>query len=159
TLGPAITKAAEAHNAAAVGKDGKPKGPRFEPVPTEPPAGPPPEGLPALSDRVRRGDLYAFVENPAGVDRAQAAPEVRCHSGNPHDDALRDWLTGVVNDQVRAARFRTAGVDRGLADRLSRPVPVENLGLLARASGGPVLPGATGAGAGAIKAAEKVDPV
>jgi ABC-2 type transport system permease protein len=158
-LGPAITKAAEAHNAAAVGKDGKPTGPRFEPVPAELPKGAPEEALLALSDRVRRGALYAFVEIPADVDRPEVAAEVRYHSDNPNDDALRGWLTGVVNDQVRAARFRTAGVDRGLADRLSRPVSVENLGLLDRASGGPSAPGAAGAAAGAIKAAEKVDPV
>ena len=54
------------------------------------------------------------------------------HSNNPNDDIVRNWLNEVVNNAVRARRFRSAGLDQALAERLSRPVKVENLGLVER---------------------------
>jgi ABC-type Na+ efflux pump permease subunit len=155
---PALKAAAEQHNAGVEGKDGKATGPRFEPVPTEASAGPTDAALLALSDRVRKGELYAFVEIPAEVTRPGPGAEVKYFSDNPNDNALRGWLTTVVNDSVRASRFQAAGIDRNVADRLAIPVPVENLGLVARESALGASTGAT-APAGKIKAAEKIDPV
>lgn len=161
-LGPSIRAAAEAHNAAVVGKDGRPTGPRFEPVPADPAAASAPSDatLLALSDRVRKGEFYAVVEIPADIVRPGRGSEIRYYSDNPNDDSLRNWINGVVNDQVRSQRFRAAGIDRAVADSLGAPVPVENLGLVARAASKPAPSGSGGAASpGAIVAAEKVDPV
>ena len=58
----------------------------------------------------------------------------------------------MVNNEVRSRRFRAAGLDRALADRLSQPVKLENLGLVERS--------AESAGSRrAVKSAEKVDQV
>jgi ABC-type Na+ efflux pump permease subunit len=107
----------------------------------------------ALSDRVRKGELYAFVEIPADIARPAGKAAMKYHSDNPNDDSLADWLSAIVNDQVRSRRFRDAGIDRELADRLSRPIEMDNLGLLSRAE-----PGSPGQ-AGGIRAAEKIDKV
>ena len=57
---------------------------------------------------------------------------------------LRGWIAGVVNADVRARRFKAAGIDQTVAERLSRPVPTENLQLAERSDAG---------------SAKKVDPV
>src|SRR5262249_32621915 len=69
----------------------------------------------------------------------------------PNDDILRNWLSEIVNSEVRSRRFRAAGLDQALAERLSRPVFVENLELVERTPD-------TGSGS-TVKSAEKVDPV
>jgi ABC-2 type transport system permease protein len=148
-LYPAIEAAAKVRNNELAQRGAS--APRFLPSREQGAAGE--EQLLALSDRVRKGALFAFVEIPPDIARPSGEPAIRYHSENPNDDRLLDWLEGVVNDQVRSRRFRDAGIDRALADRLSRPVEVENLGLLSRAIG--PSPGQ----AGAIRAAEKIDKV
>ena len=158
---PAVRAAAEAYNARVVGKDGQPTGPRFELVPVEVPKGPPEAALLALSDRIRRGELYAVIEIPAELDRAEpnaaagSKVELKYYSDNPNDDALRNWVTGVVNEQVRSRRYVAAKIDRKVAEYLGSYVPVENLGLVSREAAGK----AAGNGPGKILAAEKIDPV
>jgi ABC-2 type transport system permease protein len=157
-LYPAIELAAEAHNAKlpdARGKNARPRmEPELEPSPAALRAGDSSLAL-VLSDRIHRGELDAYVEIPAGVIEPAAAnatgSSLEYHSNNPNDDTIRNWLTGVVNGAVRARRFRSAGLDQALAERLSRPVLVENLVLVERSSEG-------GSTAG-VKSAEKVDRV
>jgi len=155
-LYPAIAEAAVAHNAKLPDARGKNARPRMEP-----------EQLPAaarggdsaleldLADRIHRGELDAYIEIPAEVIEPAAAgakgTALEYHSNNPNDDIVRNWLTQVVNGAVRARRFRSAGLDQALAERLSRPVEIENLGLVERSSEG-------GSAAG-VKSAEKVDRV
>src|SRR5262249_42970748 len=104
-----------------------------------------------LSDRIRRGDLDAYIEIPAGLMEGSAVgakgSAVEYHSNNPNDDILRDWLTTVINNEVRARRFRAAGLDQALSDRLSQPIQFENLELVERDE------------ASGVKSAEKVDPI
>jgi ABC-type Na+ efflux pump permease subunit len=165
-LEPAIRAAAEAYNATVVAKDGRPSRPRFEAILGGTPHGDDRDLL-AMSDRVRSGELFAFVEIPADVENAGPGSVVKYYSDNPNDDSLRGWLTGVVNDQVRSRRFLAAGIDRAVADRLAIPTGVDNLGLVARESTGAV-PSASAAskpgvaadqGPARIKAAERIDPV
>ncbi len=141
-LYPAIEEAALAHNAKLPEARGRNARPRMEPE-LERSAGtgedPTALGL-ELSDRIHRGDLDAYVEIPPGVvdppaDAADTKP-LEYHSNNPNDDTIRNWLTVVVNDAVRARRFRAAGLDRALAEKLSRPVEVENQGLVERSAEG-----------------------
>lgn len=142
-----LKQSAEAHNAAVV-KDGVQTAPRFEPV-DDAGTGSPEERLLGLSEKVRSGELYAILEVPAEF----SAP-IKYYSNNPNDNSLRAWLAVIANEEVRSRRFREAGIDRAVVDRVSRPVDVENLGLVSRASG----PKASGT-PGRIVAAEKVDPI
>jgi ABC-type Na+ efflux pump permease subunit len=158
TLYSAIERAATAHNAKVPEERGKNMRPPMVPELAASPSGAPVQDDPALdlelSDKIRRGELDAYVIIPGGVLQAagpgaKAAP-LRYHSNNPNDDSVRKWLDDVVNSEVRARRFRAAGLDQALAERLSQPVAVENLGLVERT------PGEAGS---AVKSAEKVDQV
>jgi ABC-type Na+ efflux pump permease subunit len=160
-LFPAIAKAAEAHNARLPDERAKNARPRMELEPADPAAASSPGGQAelavALSDRIRRGELDAFVQIPTGVIDPGKAGEggrsVSYHSNNPNDDLLRNWLGAVVNAEVRSRRFRGAGLDQALADRLSQPVEVENLQLVERGATGPEAPGSP------ARSAEKVDVI
>ena len=151
----AIEQAAQAHNAKLPDARGKNARPRMEPEQFPSSAGG--NGDSALelelADRIHQGELDAYVEIPASVVEPAAgnlpANSLQYHSNNPNDDTIRNWLTEVVNKAVRARRFRSAGLDQALAERLSQPVLVDNLGLVERSSTG-------GADTG-VKAAEKVD--
>jgi ABC-2 type transport system permease protein len=98
-----------------------------------------------LSDRVKRQELFAFVEIPPDI--LMAAAPIRYHSDHPSYEALPNWLRGTINRTVTNERFRLAGVDRTVVDRLTRPAPIELLGLVNRDKSGR----ATGA--------EHVDPI
>jgi ABC-type Na+ efflux pump permease subunit len=158
-LYPAIERGAQAYNAQTVDAKGKAIRPRIQPSPV-PTAGPGPvdPAVPLeLSDKIRRGELDAYVVIPAEAIPAPSSstarsPALEYHSDNPNDDVVRNWLGPTVNAEVRARRFRTAGIDQSLADRLNQPIGIDNLGLVDRQAS------ATG-GQPAIKAAEKVDPI
>jgi ABC-2 type transport system permease protein len=110
-----------------------------------------------LSDRVRRGELDAFaVIPPHAIEtpptNVAQAPSLEYHSDNPNDDLVRNWLVAAVNGEIRVRRFRAAAIDQAVADRVSQPVGIDNLGLFDRDLSAP-------AGQLAIKAAQKVDPI
>jgi ABC-type Na+ efflux pump permease subunit len=154
-----IERAAAARNAALAGQDGKLTGPRFIPELATATSGSREELLLSLSDRVRTGSLFAFVEiPPAATEPTSTEPvALRYHSDAPNYNDLRSWLEQVIGAEIRARRFRAAGVDPALAARLERPASAEHLGLLARNA--PALARGATASAGTIKAAEKVDMV
>jgi ABC-2 type transport system permease protein len=143
-MAPAIEAAAAERSASA--RDGRTVA-RFIPV-AVPPDGRPPEELRLeLSDRVRRQELFAFVEVPADVLNPEAQGRIRYHSDHPSYEALPNWLRSTINRAILTERFRTAGIDRATVDRLTRQAPVELLGLFDRREGG------------GVKEAEHVDPV
>lgn len=104
-----------------------------------------------LSDRVRKGELFAFiVTSPDILDGTRenaGQARIRYHSNQPTYDYVRRWLSAIINDQVVSVRLADAGIDRGVVERAMQPVSVENLGLLERGA------------AGEIKQAAKVDEV
>ena len=156
-LYPAIAEAAKAYNAAMVDKAGKPTAPPFEPSQAQPPEGDDRLLRLDLSEKVRKHDLFAFVEIPAEVLKPDAPDDatLRYYSDNPNDDKLLDWLVATVNASVRDKRYRAEGIDPVVAARLTAPIGSENLGLLTRAA-----PGATGsAEGGEVVEAAKVDKV
>jgi ABC-2 type transport system permease protein len=153
-----LEKAAGTFNSQSIDAAGKPVRPRIELSPVVPPSE---DGFPAavleLSDRIRRGDLDAFLVIPAATIVPPAAgsgppPALEYHSDNPNDDVARNWLVQTTNNEVRTRRFRSAGIDQVAADRLNQPVSLDNLGLINRGQAG-------AGGTSAIKAAEKVDPI
>jgi ABC-2 type transport system permease protein len=95
-----------------------------------------------LSDRVRRGDLYMFVEigpdavHPAakpGEARSDAA-RVTYYTGGGGLQEIQGWIYGPVNDGLRRVRLAELGVDRSHFAEVLRDVPVERLSLLSRDS-------------------------
>jgi ABC-2 type transport system permease protein len=129
----AIENAAEAYNRQAVDPTGKAIRPKIVVTNVEPASADNDRQIPDLSERVRRGELDAFVVIPAATihpppEPAQP-PALAYHSDNPNDDVVRKWLDTAVNTEVRARRFRAAGIDPATALRVNRPVAIDNLGL------------------------------
>jgi len=95
----------------------------------------------ALSDRVRDGEIHAFVEIPANVSSAepgQGGRSVRFHAENPMLSDARRWLQATLNEIIRTRRLKELGIDPAVVDEADRPVPFQGLGLLQRAAGGGV---------------------
>ncbi len=126
-----IATAADAHNRAAVGPDGKPNQPQFLPQRIDPSDAP---ARQAVGGRVKAGELFAVIEIPVEVNDPSTSGEpaaIRYYSDNPNDDTLANWLGAVVNNTVRGQRLKAAGIDPAEAARLSAPVGMENMSLAA----------------------------
>ena len=101
----------------------------------------------ALSDRVKKEEIYAFVEIPAGALNPDGAGAVRYYSNHPSYRTLPGWISNVVNREILNQRFKAAAIDHALVSRLTRRVEIAELGLLQRDA------------TGAIRAAAPVDKV
>ena len=69
-----------------------------------------------LSDRVRRDEIYAFVEIPADALDPDHGRAVRYYSNHPAYRLLPDWISTTVNREVVNRRFRSASIDRAMVD-------------------------------------------
>jgi len=152
-----LERAAQEYNAQTVDAKGKAVRPRIQLSPVATSGSDDAATLLELSDRIRRGELDAFVVIPretTALPAPGAGPRLgpEYHSDNPNDDVARNWLGPTIDHEVRSRRFRSAGIDQNVADRLSQPIVVGNLGLVERDRS------ARGS-APVIKAAQKVDPV
>jgi ABC-2 type transport system permease protein len=144
-LYPAIATAAEQSNAGAF-EGGTQKTPRY--LPSQESFSPDDQAARAvLSDRVRKEQVYAFVEIPADVVDPGSNASLTYYSNHPADLALPGWIGGVVNREVLNLRFRNASIDRAVVNRLTKRVDMSELGLLERDQ------------RGGIKAASKVDKI
>src|SRR3954470_4510276 len=101
----------------------------------------------APADRVRKDELWAFVEIPATALQTDAPGEIRYYSNHPSYRTLPGWISTTINREIVNRRFRAAAVDRALVNRLTRRVELSELGLLQRDAGG------------TIKAAPPIDKV
>src|SRR6185503_2371626 len=101
----------------------------------------------ALSDRVKRDELFAFVEIPGDALDPATASRVQYYSNHPAYRTLPAWVSNTINREIVNLRFRDAAIDRALVSRLTRRVEMSELGLLQRDT------------SGAIKAAAPVDKV
>jgi ABC-2 type transport system permease protein len=129
-LFPAL-KAAAAERNAGSGSPAPRSGPRFIPVAVEDAASG--EALRAmLSDRVRKEEIYAFVEIPTNALDPGAPETMRYYSNHPAYRLLPDWISTTLNQEIINARFRAASIDRAVVTRLTRPVRLEQLGLVSR---------------------------
>ena len=116
--------------------DGK-TGPRFLPVIVDPREKAPDALRLELSDKVRREELFAFVEIPAEILSPDTA-QIRYYSNHPSYLALPQWLATTVSAIVQHIRLQRAGVDPRLVAQLTGSVRVTQLGIVSRAeSGGP----------------------
>jgi ABC-type Na+ efflux pump permease subunit len=87
----------------------------------------------ALSDRVRKGELYAFLDigpqvvHP-GEDRE--AFRISYYAKNAAMDDLRNWISWPINNQLRKLRLADAGIKESDVKDLFSWVGVDGLGLL-----------------------------
>jgi ABC-2 type transport system permease protein len=100
-----------------------------------------------LSDRVRRDEIFAFVEVPTDALDPDTKSAVSYYSNHPGYRTLPGWIGATINREILNQRFRAAAIDRAVVSRLTRRVDVSELGLLERGTGG------------AIRAASRVDKV
>jgi ABC-2 type transport system permease protein len=101
----------------------------------------------ALSERVRRKELVAFLEigkdalrpaKPAGdsaqgiSDKSDPDARVSYYTNAGGIDEMRNWLNGPIDDGVRLARLVQLGIDIRRNQGLSASVPIEGLSLVER---------------------------
>ena len=95
----------------------------------------------ALSDRVRSGQLFAFLEigadnlhprHPPNGSKDAAAGKVACYTNAGAFDDARGWLEGPVNDGLRRVRLAQLGVGASHFDDVLAEVPVERLSLVSK---------------------------
>lgn len=120
----------ETHN-----ESGKQTRPLYEIECVDPAAiGEPPQSTLALSDRVRRKELFAFLQIGPDALRpaASAGPagKIAYHSDNATFDDLHRWLTGILNGQVQLLRLKEAGLDPAVVQPAMQPIAVQQLGLV-----------------------------
>jgi ABC-2 type transport system permease protein len=87
----------------------------------------------ALSNRVRRRQLHAFVEIGAGVVHPRENSEtgrVSYYGENAAIDDVRSWLSRPLNDALRRIRLSAAGVDEATVPDLFDYLSLEPLGLV-----------------------------
>jgi ABC-2 type transport system permease protein len=143
----AIVRGAALRNAEHVSPTGRRTGPQFLPEVVAADADADATRL-ALSDRVRKGELFAFVEIPADVLTADTGePTLQYHTEYPTYQALPDWLRREVSRAVADRRLAMLGADPEVARRLLEPLPMDRKGLVVRGADG------------RISEAEKVDAV
>ncbi|MHB8957455.1 MAG: ABC transporter permease [Pirellulaceae bacterium] len=91
-----------------------------------------------LSDRVRKGELYAFVEIPADVlesPRDGRPTVVSFYAENTTLSEEKRWFQEVLTELVQSRRLKTAGIDPAVVAQ-SRAISIEGRGLFQREVGG-----------------------
>ncbi|MDB4967461.1 MAG: hypothetical protein JWN44_3150 [Myxococcales bacterium] len=114
------------------------KGPQspFEPQRVELGGRPVDEVRVALSDRVRKEELFAFVEIPIHPD----VEKLRYYSDHPAYEDLSSWLRASLDANIRTERYDAAHLDAQLRVALERKVDADELGLLTRGPDGRIHP-------------------
>jgi ABC-2 type transport system permease protein len=87
-----------------------------------------------LSERVRKEELFAFIELP---DDLVAAPW-RYYAENRASSELREFIGGALTAQVRARDYADAHMTPELIARLQKPVTADRLGLFTRRADGTI---------------------
>lgn len=135
----AVARAAEQHNRDA-GEGADRTGPHFLPVRVDP-AGRGAEALVVeLSDRVRQGEFFAFVDIPPTVIAVGHRDAIKYYSENTSYQSLSSWLQTLLAREVEGKRFEEAGVDPALVAGLTARPDLSTFGLVERLSDGTVPP-------------------
>jgi ABC-2 type transport system permease protein len=86
-----------------------------------------------LSDRIRRGELHAFVEIGAGIvhpRKDRAAARIAYYAKSPALDEMRGWVDWQINEELRRLRLADAGIDAARVEDLFDRIGSEGLGLV-----------------------------
>jgi ABC-2 type transport system permease protein len=87
----------------------------------------------ALSDRIREGDLHAFLEvgpNVLHPEGDQNSYRIKYHGKNAAIDNIRNWLNNTINPHLRKIRLSEAGVEESRANQIMAWLQVEPMGLI-----------------------------
>lgn len=91
-----------------------------------------------LSDRVRAGDFFAFVEIPADILTPEGSTnQIAYHSGEPTHRELPRWLEQTINREAQSLRVAQSGITPKVQQqvrRLHRETPLARLELFTRSS-------------------------
>ena len=136
----ALEQAVEKHNTVDIidEKSGRPSGPKYALENIAPEADSDAQLL-ALSERVNKKELFAFVEVGAKVlEGGPESPEtmIRYFSNQPTYDDIRRWLSRSVSERVQGVRLKEAGLDPTIVNRAMQPVDVESMGLFTKTADG-----------------------
>lgn len=93
----------------------------------------------ALSERVRKDEIMAFVViGPdvvkPGDDPSRAA--IDYHSNSPTYDDIQNWIAAPLNERIQQLRLQAANLDAKVVTEATRRIPVGNLGLVSRDKAG-----------------------
>jgi len=99
----------------------------------------------ALSDRVRKHEIFAFVEIPASVlaPRAAdgtptAAEPVRYYAENLTQFELQRWIANQLTQFVHSARLQEVGLDPAVVAYATAPVGLDTRGLFQKSAAGEI---------------------
>ncbi len=100
------------------------------------------EGLYALSEQARAGEIYAFlVILPNVLDPPpHAEPQLVFYSQDSAVSDVRRWIGGVLNSHLRGKRLAEAGLDPQVVDAANAFIEIEAMGLLDKDSQGQLRP-------------------
>ncbi len=134
-LAEALVLAAEERSASEVyrRKDGKKLKPAYLIEVIEPDISNPQAQRLALSERVRNGELHAFIEIGSAVlhpGENEEADQAFFYGQNAALDDSRRWIEGPLNQHLRDMRLVEIGVDESLTEDLFDWVSVQGLGLV-----------------------------
>jgi ABC-2 type transport system permease protein len=89
-----------------------------------------------LSDRIRRGEIFAFVYIPAGVLDPAATSAIEYYSHNTAYVRLSSWLSRVVGESIQQRRLEHVGLDAPTIRTLMSRPPLTPFGLVERQESG-----------------------
>lgn len=95
----------------------------------------------ALSDRIRNGELHAFLEIGSSVKHPASdreAARISYYAKNAAIDTVRGWLTGPINTYLRKARLLEAGVQAEAAEMALTWIEIAPMGLVSLDDSGQV---------------------
>ncbi|MBN1514159.1 MAG: ABC transporter permease [Phycisphaerae bacterium] len=87
----------------------------------------------ALSNDIRQGRYFAFIEIGPDVVEPEADPERACieyYTDTPMYFPIQKFVDSLLNNAIQSHRLAKAGIDKTVVDRATRWVPVETLGLV-----------------------------
>jgi ABC-2 type transport system permease protein len=87
----------------------------------------------ALSERVRKNEILAFVIIGPDAVAPSSDPTratIAYHSNSPTYEDIQEWIAGPLNDRIQQLRLQAANLDADVVGRITQRTPVENLGLV-----------------------------
>jgi len=130
-----LLKAAEGRNKAVVydQETGKKIQPAYVLEHVQPDTKDPQQQKLQLSNRIRGGELHAFLEigpNVLHPKGEQSSFRIKYYAKNAAVDNVRNWLNQTINPYLRKLRLSEVGVDESRADEIMAWLQVESMGLV-----------------------------
>ena len=130
-----ILKAAEQRNEAAVfdKETGKKVQPAYVFEFAEPNDSDPQTQRLEFSERIRKGEIHAFLEigpNVLHPKGEQSTFQIKYHAKNAAIDNVRAWLDNTINHFLRRIRLSEEGIEGPTADEIMTWIRVEPMGLV-----------------------------